>query len=103
MSDGLDNVSCSCLAFCADHGSALADAAEGFAKVAAAADKGDGEGVFLDVVGVVGGCEDFGFVDIINSNGFEDLRIQDQYILVGRRAIGVIPGIQQSVQFEPWP
>jgi hypothetical protein len=29
--------------------------------------------VLFDVVGVVGGCEDFGFVDVVYANGFEDL------------------------------
>jgi hypothetical protein len=30
--------------------------------------------VLLDVVCVVGGCENFGLVDIVYTNGFEDLR-----------------------------
>jgi len=29
--------------------------------------------VLLDVVGVVGGREDFGLVDVVYANGFEDL------------------------------
>ena len=73
MSDCFDNVSSSSFAFCADHGGAFADAAEGFAEVAAAADEGDREGVFFDVVRVVGGCEDFGFVDVVYAYGFENL------------------------------
>jgi hypothetical protein len=52
----------------ADHGGAFGDTAEGFAEVAAAADEGDAEGVFFNVVGRVGGGEDFGFVDVVYAN-----------------------------------
>jgi hypothetical protein len=70
---GLDNVAGAGFALGADHGCAFADAAEGFAEVAAAADKGRLESGFGDVVDGVGGCEDFGFVDVVYAQGFEDL------------------------------
>jgi hypothetical protein len=73
VADCLDDVAGAGFAFGADHGCAFADAAEGFAEVAAAAHEGDGEGVLLDVVGVVGGGEDFGLVDVVDADGFEDL------------------------------
>jgi hypothetical protein len=57
----------------ADHGCAFGDAAEGFAEVARAADEGRGEGVFIDVVGLISGGEDFGLVDEVDAEGLEDL------------------------------
>lgn len=73
MPNGLDDVAGSSFAFCADHGGAFGDAAEGFAQIAAAADEGDAVGVLLDVVGVVGGGEDFGLVDVVYADGLENL------------------------------
>ena len=73
MPYSLNNVTGAGFTLCADHGCAFGDAAQGFAEVAAAADKGGGEGVFFDVVGVVGGGEDFRFVDVVDAEGFEDL------------------------------
>lgn len=73
MAHGLDDVAGPGLALGADHGGAFANAAEGLAEVAAPAHKGDGEGVLLDVVSVVGGGEDFGLVDVVDTDGFEDL------------------------------
>lgn len=71
--DGLDDVARAGLAFCPDHGGAFGDAAQGFAQVAAAADERDLEVRLLDVVAVVSRGEDFGFVDVVDSDGFEDL------------------------------
>lgn len=71
--DGLDDVAGAGLALGADHGGALADAAQGLAEVAAAAHEGHAVGVLLDVVDVVGGREDFGLVDVVDADGFEDL------------------------------
>lgn len=47
--------------------------AEGFAEVAASAHKGDGEGVLLNLVRVVGGGKDFRLVNVVDANGFENL------------------------------
>lgn len=65
------------------------------------------------MVHIVGGGEDFGLVDIVDANGFEDLN-QGLSVLVifvltdGVRGgvlarISFLPGTQQSVQYEPWP
>ncbi|CAK9167401.1 unnamed protein product, partial [Ilex paraguariensis] len=39
----------------------------------ATTDKGDPKIVLVDVVFIVGGGEDFGLVDVVDSDGFEDL------------------------------
>ena len=65
--DGVDDVAGAGFAFGADHGRAFGDAAEGFAEIARAADEWDFEGVLVDVVGFVGGREDFGFVDVVDA------------------------------------
>ena len=73
MAHGLDDVTRARLALGADHGGAFGDAAEGFAEVAAPAYEGDPIGVLFDVVDGVGGGEDFGLVDVVDTEGFEDL------------------------------
>ena len=73
MSHGFDDVARASLAFGTDHGGAFADAAQGFAEVAAAADEGGAKGVLFDVVGGVGGGEDFGLVNVVYAEGFENL------------------------------
>ena len=71
--DGVDDVAGAGLALGADHGCAFGDAAEGFAEVFCAADEGRVEGVLVDVVEFVGGGEDFGLVDEVDREGFENL------------------------------
>ena len=73
MADGLDDVARAGFTFRANHCRAFGNAAEGFAEVAAAADEGDLEGVLFDVVGWIGGGEDFGFVDVVYAEGLKDL------------------------------
>ncbi|KAF5930813.1 hypothetical protein HYC85_031686 [Camellia sinensis] len=73
----LDDVAGAGLALGADHGGAFADTAEGFAKVAAAADEGDAEVVFVDVVVVVSDSEDFALVDVVDANRLEDLSLDE--------------------------
>ena len=77
VSDSFNNVPSAGFAFSADHGCTFGYATEGFAQVAAAADKWDAEGVFFDVMGAIGGGEDFWFVNVIYSEGFEDLGVVD--------------------------
>ena len=72
MAHCLDHVACTGLALGADHGSALADAAQGLAQVAAATDEGHLEVVLVDVVALVGGGEHFALVNIVDAYGFED-------------------------------
>jgi hypothetical protein len=73
VSDSLDDVASSGFAFCADHGGALRDTAQGLAETAAAADEGDLVRVLVDVVDCVSGGQDFGLVDVVYAEGFEDL------------------------------
>jgi hypothetical protein len=73
VSDGLDDVAGSGFTFCADHSCAFRDAAESLAEATAAADKGNAEGVLGDMVDCVGGGQDFGFVDVVYTESFEDL------------------------------
>jgi hypothetical protein len=73
VANRLDDVTGTGFAFGADHCGPLCATAEGFSKVAGSADEGDSEGVLVDVVGVVGGGENFAFVNEVNFEGFEDL------------------------------
>ena len=83
--DGVDYVAGAGFALGADHGGAFGDAAEGFAEVAGAADEGDLEGVLVDVVGFVGGGEDFGFVDVVDAEFLREF------------------GLRQNVRCGTWP
>jgi hypothetical protein len=80
MLNGFHDVACPRLTLCADHSCTFRNTAKRFAKVAAAADEGDFEGGFFDVIFVVGGGEDFGFVDVVYSDAFEDLQPQLAFI-----------------------
>src|SRR5574341_532386 len=74
MTNGFHHVACARLTLGADHGRALADAAQRLAEVAAAAHERYLEQMFVDVVGLVGGSQYFGFVNIVYTDRFEDLR-----------------------------
>jgi len=54
MADSFDDVTCTGFALGADHGSPLTNAAQGFTKVAATADEGNFEIVFINVMGFIG-------------------------------------------------
>lgn len=73
VANRFDDVTSSGFAFGADHCGAFGASAEGFAEVTGSAHEGDGEGMFVDVVRVVGRGENFTFVDEINFESFEDL------------------------------
>src|SRR5271168_1919876 len=75
VAHGFHDVAGAGLALGAHHGGAFADAAEGFAQIAGAADERDFEAVFPDVVLFIGGGEDFAFVYEIHFEGFEHLRL----------------------------
>ena len=72
--DGVDHVAGAGFALGADHGRAFGDAAQGFAQIARAADKGGREGVLVDVVSFVGGGEHFALVDEVDAELLQDLR-----------------------------
>lgn len=71
--NGLDDVAGTGFTLGADHGSTLGDAAQGLAQVAAAADEGNLEGGLGNVVDIVGGGQDFRLVDVVDTNGLENL------------------------------
>src|SRR6266852_8061611 len=74
---GVDNVSGPGFALGADHAGAFGDPAQSFAEVTRAANERDGEGVLVDVVGFVGWGEDFGFVDVIDAEFLQNLRLSE--------------------------
>jgi hypothetical protein len=65
------------LALGADQGGAFGDAPQGFAQVAAAADKGHAEGVLPDVVFFVGGRQHFALVNEVDLQRLEHLRLDE--------------------------
>src|SRR5439155_943254 len=73
----LDDVAGAGLALGPDHGRTLANPAQRLAEVAAAADEGDLEGVFVDVVLLVGRRQHLGLVDVVRSDRLEDLRLHE--------------------------
>jgi GntR family transcriptional regulator len=77
MAHGLNNVPSPGFAFCADHGCAFTDAPQSFTQVAAAADEGHLEQVFVDVVFFIGRCKHFRFVDVIHAERLEDLSLDE--------------------------
>lgn len=103
MSDGFDDIAGTGFTFRTDHGGAFRDAAQGFAEAAAAADEGDAEGVFGDVVDGVGGGEDFGLVDVVYAEGFEDLWSERLARDWWWKVCIYVPGIRQSGQFGLLP
>jgi hypothetical protein len=70
---GLDDIAGTSLALGTDHSSALGDAAQGLTEIAAAADEGHLEGGLGNVVDIVGRGQDFRLIDVIDTDGFENL------------------------------
>ena len=77
VADGLDDVAGAGLALGADHAGALGDAPQRLAEVGGAAHERDGEGPLVDVVGLVGGGEHLGLVDVVDAEGLEDLGLDE--------------------------
>ena len=75
VAHGLDDVAGARLALGADHRRALGDPAQRLAEVGGAADERDLEGELVDVVGLVGGRQDLGLVDVVDLERLEDLRL----------------------------
>ena len=74
---GFHDVAGAGFALGADHGRAFRDAAQGLAEVAGAAHERHGEVALVDVETVVGGRQDFAFVDVVHAEGFEDAGFDD--------------------------
>ena len=75
VADGMDYVPGASFAFRANHGCAFGDAAQSFSEIAGAADEGNTEGLFIDVMDLVGRGENFGLVDVIDAQLLQDLRL----------------------------
>lgn len=75
VADSLDDVTSAGLTLGSDHGSTLGNTAQGLAEVSAAADKGDAEGALLDVALVIGRGQDLGLVNVVDTQGLEDLAL----------------------------
>lgn len=73
MTDGFDDISCACFALGANEGRAFRDASQRFAKVFRAADERDLERVLVYVMFLVRRRQHFGFIDIVDADGLEDL------------------------------
>jgi hypothetical protein len=67
VGDGIGHIAGASLAFGTDHRRTLSDPAQGLAKIGGAAHKWHREPPFVDVVGVVGGGQHFGLVDVVNT------------------------------------
>ena len=72
---GFGDVTGAGLALGADHRGALVDAAQRLAEVGGAADEGNVEGALVHVVGVIGGAEHLGLVDVVDAQVLEDARL----------------------------
>ena len=77
VAHGLHDVARARLALRADHGRPFGDPPQRLAEVAAAADEGNPEGVLVDVVLVVGRREHLRFVDVVDPEGLEHLRLDE--------------------------
>ena len=75
MADGLHDVARAGLALGAQERGALADAPQGLAELAAAADERHREGVLVDVVLLVGGGEDLALVDEVDPERLQHPRL----------------------------
>ena len=69
-----NDIACSSLALGPDHGSTLGYPTQGLAQVTGATNERNFEVVFVDVVLIIRRCEHLGFVDVIDTNGLENLR-----------------------------
>ena len=61
----------------ADHGRALSDAPQRLTQVGGSADERNGEGLLVDVVGVVGRGEDLGLIDVVHAEALEHLGLHE--------------------------
>ena len=77
MADGLDDVPGPGLALGADHRRPLTDPAQGLPEVGRTADERHLEGELVDVIGLVGGGEDLGFVDVVDLERLQDLGLSE--------------------------
>src|SRR5208282_4465894 len=72
VADGFDDVAGAGFTLGANHGGAFGDAADSFTKIAGATDERHAVIVLPDVIFLVGGSEDFTFVDEVDLEGLEN-------------------------------
>src|SRR5918995_4797818 len=77
MPDCFHYVAGSGLALGSDHRRTFADAPERFPQICGAADEGNGEVPFVDVVSFVGWSEHLGLVDVIDAESLDDLSLDE--------------------------
>src|SRR5215475_13061146 len=70
---GMNYVAGSGFSFGTNHGCAFGNAAKRLAQITRTADKGNFESMLINVVGLVGGGKDFGFVNVINTEFLQNL------------------------------
>src|SRR5690606_12090901 len=73
MAHRLGDVAGACFALRTDHRGAFGDAAKSLAEVGRTTDERHLEDGLVDVVDVVGGGEDLGFVDVVDAEGLKNL------------------------------
>jgi hypothetical protein len=73
VADGFDDISRTRFTFGSDHSGAFGHASKSFTKIASATNERNLESMLVDMILVVCRCQDFGLIDIINSNGLENL------------------------------
>src|ERR1700688_1924028 len=74
--DRVDDVAGAGLPLGTDHGRPFGDAPQGFSKIARSADERNFESVLVDMMSFVGGREHFGFVDVVDAEFLQDLRLR---------------------------
>ena len=77
MTHGLDDVAGAGLALGADHRRSLADPPQGLAEIGGAAHERNAERPLVDVVGLVGGRQHLGFVDVVDLERLEHLGLDE--------------------------
>lgn len=75
VANGLDDIASPGFTLGPDHGSALGNAAQGLAQIAAATDKGRVEVALLNVALVIGGGQNFTLVNVVDAESLEDLAL----------------------------
>src|SRR5712691_736017 len=77
MSHRLDHVPGLRLTLGANHRRTFGDSSQRLAEVATATDEWNLERMLVDVVLLVGGCQHLGLVDVVDTKGFQDLRLDE--------------------------
>ena len=75
MTHGFDDIAGASFALGADHAGALGDTTQRLTQIGGATHKRNREIPLIDVMRFVGRGQHFGFVDVINTKGLEDLRL----------------------------